>query len=319
MATLTTTGLTMMEIEKRHHGKVMHEIIDNLSKTSKFEIIQDIPWREADEAFSNTTVRCAYEPSGSVAILNAGTTPDKGQTTQVRDVVSIFESRALNDVRVINALPNPKQGRNDEVQMHIRGVTKTMISKLFYGNNLTDPSEFTGIANRMDALAASNNVLNAGGTGSTCTSVYVVDWSPVTCHCVHARNSVPGVKHDNLGQVTVASSGSRYEAYEDKITVSVGIAVKNERSIGRLANIADPYSDFDPDDLVKLKNRMTRGPGMRIYVNTEMMSAMEIAEREKTNTNFTKVDGLAPGFTYLFDGIPIRCVDQITSAESAIS
>ncbi len=64
---------------------------------------------------------------------------------------------------------------------------------------------------------------------------------------------------------------------------------------------------------------MTKGPGRRIYVNEDIMTQMEIRLKDKTNVNFTKVDGLAPGPVLMFKGVPVRQCDQILNTETAVS
>jgi len=64
---------------------------------------------------------------------------------------------------------------------------------------------------------------------------------------------------------------------------------------------------------------MTKGAGRRIYVNETIMTQMEIRVKDKTNVNYTKEDGLAPGPVLKFKGVPIRQVDQILNTESALT
>ena len=76
---------------------------------------------------------------------------------------------------------------------------------------------------------------------------------------------------------------------------------------------------FDEDNLITLMNRMTKGPGRRIYVNETIMTQMEIRLKDKTNTYYTKSDGLAPGLDLKFKGVPIRQCDALLTTEGALS
>jgi len=68
-----------------------------------------------------------------------------------------------------------------------------------------------------------------------------------------------------------------------------------------------------------LLNRMTKGPGRRIYCNETIMTQMEIRVKDKTNVNFTKVDGLAPGPVLFFKGVPVRQCDAILNTETTLT
>ena len=49
---------------------------------------------------------------------------------------------------------------------------QTQAEELIYGNNARNEAEINGLAVRLSDLA-NKNVINAGGTGNRCTSIYV--------------------------------------------------------------------------------------------------------------------------------------------------
>jgi hypothetical protein len=174
----------------------------------------------------------------------------------------------------------------------------------------------------MDDIAATTNVINEGGTGSDLSSIFVVDWGPNTAHMLYPRNSTGGLQHTDMGIQIVTDIGSNeFRAYVDNFQWKAGFAVKNAKSIGRVANIESTGTTniFDEDNLITLLNRMTKGAGRRIYVNETVMTQMEIRLKDKTNVNLSKVDGLAPGPVMLFKGVPVRQVDQILDTEAALT
>ncbi len=321
MAVLTANGLTLSEVVKRHgpDGNMMTvaEVLEE-----KNDILKDAVWREANDIFANTGLKRASLPAGAWRRLNAGTSSEKSETIQVRDVIGILESWAKNDVEVINAFKNPSAARSDEVKAFVEGMGQTIVAGIMYSNTDTTPEQFRGLAPRMADIAATTNVLNEGGTGSDLTSIFIVDWGPNTVHMLYPRNSIAGLKHEDLGrQIVQDGSSNDFLAFVDHFVWKAGLAVKNEKSIGRLANIetAGATNIFDEDNLITLMNRMTRGSGRRIYCNETVMTQMEIRLKDKSNINFSKVDGLAPGPVMLFKGVPIRQVDQILDTEAALT
>ena len=321
MATFTSNSLSLVEVAKRKAPDgTMAEIAEVLQEQN--EILQDAVWYEANDTFSNVTTRRSQEPSGSFRKLNEGVGHESSKTTTVIDTVAILETRAETDIEVINAFPDPMRARNDENISFIQGLSKTAATKMIYGNSATTPEEFTGLAPRMDTLAATKNVIGAGGTGSDTTSVFVVDWGRQGVYMTYPKNSKVGLSHTDLGIETVTdSSSNKFSAYVDKFTWKLGMVVRNNKAIGRIANIETTGTSniFDEDALIRLLNRMTKSPGRRIYVNETIMTQMEIKLKDKTNTFFSKADGLAPGPVLTFKGVPVRQVDKIVDTETAIS
>jgi len=322
MASLTAyKQLTLIEVAKRKApDNTMANIAEVLSQDN--DIVADALWREANDTFSNKTVRRASLPSGSWRKLNAGVATETSETVELIDTIGLLETWSQNDIEIINAFPNPKQARNDEAMSFVEGLGQTMASTMIYGNSATTPEKLTGVAPRLADIAATSNVINEGGTGSDLCSIFIIDWNPSGCHMIYPKNSVAGLEHKDKGIETVRdSSGNMYEAYVDKFSWKAGMVVKNSKSIGRIANIESTGASntFDEDNLITLLNRMTKGAGRRIYTNTTVMTQMEIRAKDKTNINYSSVDGLAPGPVLMFKGVPVRLVDQMLITEDALT
>jgi hypothetical protein len=320
MATRTPTGLTLVEVAKRlapdgSQAKIAEVLAE------KNDILNDIPFRAANDTFVNKTLRRSQEPAGQFRKLNEGISPGFSKTTVKWDVIGLLESYGKHDIEVINNMPDPKGARNDENVSHIAGMGKTMATTLLYGNTITTPEQFNGLAPRLDDISDSPTVIGAGGSSGT-TSIFLVDWGPDTVHGLYPKNSVAGLDHQNLGiQIVLDPDSLEYRAYVDWFTWRMGLAVKNPKSIGRVANIeaSGASNIFDEDLLIKVIVQMTQGPGMRIYVNKTVMAQMWIRLKDKTNVHFTRIDGLdAGGAPMAFNGIPIRQVDKIVDTEVVV-
>lgn len=323
MATLTATHLTLVDVAKAHgaDGNMM-TIAEVLQR--EVPIVEDAPWVEANDAFSHLSLRRSKLPAGSWRKLNQGVAAEKSDKIQIRDVIGILETWSKNDIKIIDAHKNPAQARNDEDMAFIQGLSQTMGSTILYGNTITTPEKFTGLAPRMDALATTSNVLNEGGSGSDLTSIFVVDWGVNTAHMVYPRNSMAGLQVNDLGkQIVQDSSNNDYMAYVTHFTWDAGMVVRNNRSIGRIANIESTGAAniFDEDSLITLLNRMTNGPGLRIYCNETVQTQAEIRLKDKTNVNWSVAEGLGGVPFLMFRGIPVRKIDSqiLLNTEAALS
>ena len=314
--------LTLIEVAKRKAPDgSMAAIAEVLNQEN--QIIQDAIWREANDTFSNKTVRRGRLPAGSWRKLNSGVATETSSTVELVDTIGLLETWAENDIEIINAFPNPMQARNDEAMSFVEGLGQTMAATMIYGNSATTPEKFTGLAPRLNTVLATANVLNEGGSGGDTTSIYVVDWSPNGVYMIYPKGSMAGLEHEDRGIETATdSSNNKYRAYVDVFAWKAGMVVKNSKSIGRIGNIeyTGASNIFDEDNLIILLNRMTKGPGRRIYCNQDILTQMQIRLKDKTNVNFTREDGLDGGGPIMrFQGVPVRLVEQILNSETAIT
>lgn len=321
MADVVSNRLGLTEVVKRHdpNGNLA-TIAEVLAQTN--DIVADAVWKEGNDIFSNKTVRRSSLPSGTWRKLNRGVSSETSDTVELIDTIGILETRAENDVEIINAFANPQQARMDESTAFMEGLAQTMAGKMFYGNALTAPEEFTGLAARLDTLAAGENVIGGGGS-TTLTSIYVVTWGVNTVFMAYPRNTSGGLQHEDLGILDAEDSDrNKFRAYVDRFVWRAGMVVKNARCIGRYANLepTGTATTFDEDELIRLTNRMVINAGSRIYCSTDMMTQMQIRLKDKSNVYFTKDSGLDAGGPVLrFNGIPVRKCEQILDTETAIS
>ena len=320
MGDVTDSRLGLVEVVKRHDPNGNLAVIaEVLAKTTP--IIADAVWKEGNDIFSNKTVRRSSLPGGTWRKLNFGVAKESSDTVELVDTIGILEARAENDVEVINAFANPQQARMDESASFMEGLAQEMASTMFYGNALTAPEEFTGLAARMDTLAATTNVIGGGAT--TGESIYCVNWGVNTVFMAYPRNTTAGLQHEDLGiQDAFDSSSNRFRAYCDRFVWRAGMVVKHPKAIARYANLegTGTTTTFDEDELIRLLNRMVVGPGTRIYVSREMLSQMQIRLKDKSNVYFTRDAGLDGGGPPLrFNGFAVQMSESIIDSETTVA
>lgn len=320
MGDVTDSRLGLVEVVKRHDPNgSLATIAEVLAKATP--IVGDAVWKEGNDIFSNKTVRRSSLPSGTWRKLNFGVAKESSDTIELVDTIGILESRAENDVEIINAFANPQQARMDEAASFMEGLSQEMASTMIYGNALTAPEEFTGLAPRMDTLAATANVIGGGAT--TGESIYCVTWGMNTVHMVYPRNTSGGLQHEDLGiQDAFDSNNNRFRAYCDRFVWRAGMVVKHPKAIARYANLegTGTTTTFDEDELIRLLNRMVTGPGTKIYVSREMLSQMQIRLKDKSNVYFSRGDGLdAGGVPLTFNGFAVRMCESIVDNETTVA
>jgi hypothetical protein len=323
MTTKTLSVLTIKELtartDPRGNAARIAEVLQQ-----KNAILEDIPWVEANESFSNRTVRRANEPSGSFRKINLGVATEASKTTPIVDTVGLLESYSKVDVRLAKAAPGgPAQFRSDEDMSFVSGMGKTIAGKLFYGNSKTTAEEFTGLEPRLDSITT--NCIDAGGSGGDTTSIWIITWDLDYTHGLYGRGMNGGLEQRDLGTVAIEdSSGLINEWYLTHFIWECGLCVRNERGIGRIANIESSKTAssnaFNEDDLIDLMVEMDIMPSTRIYVNRNLFAQMWKRLKDKNNVYFTRNQGLdAGGLPISFNGVPIRLCEQIINTETAVS
>jgi hypothetical protein len=180
MAILGATALTFADWAKRLDDNYrISTIIELLSQTN--EILEDLMVVEGNLPTGHkTTVRTAL-PQATWRLLNQGVPNAKSTTAQITDTCGNLETYSVIDKDIADLNGNTAEFRLSEVKAFLEGMSQQVSSTLFYGNQFLNPERFTGFAPRYStvtssAAATAANVLDAGGTGSTNTSIWGVVW-----------------------------------------------------------------------------------------------------------------------------------------------
>lgn len=323
MAT-TTSRLTIAEVMKRlaPDGN-LDAIAEVLQETN--DILQDIPWRAANDYWTNKTTRRASLPSGTSRKFNEGVTKEWSETVQVSDPLAELMARSEIDTSILDGVSDKQQARSDEDMAFVEGLGQAMAYSFLYDDSRADPEKMTGLEPRLDTLNSSlyNVISNGNSSASINTSIYVVDWGVNTVFGAYPKGSTGGLQTIDMGVESVNDASSNaFLAYVTVFKWQCGLVVRNHKSIGRVGNIAKSGASntFDENNLIYLLTRMTKGPGRRIYCNEDIMAQMQIRLKDKSNVYFTRESGLDGGGPVMrFNGVQIRQVDQIANNEAVLS
>lgn len=194
-----------------------------------------------------TTIRTGL-PTPTWRKLYGGVQPTKSTTVQVTDSCGMLEAYAEVDKALADLNGNTAAFRLSEDAAHIEAMGQEMASTLFYGNEGTEPEAFTGLAPRYNSKSAQNadNIIDAGGTGSDNTSIWLCVWGPQTGFGIYCEGSTAGLQMTDKGQVTVENvdgNGGRMEAYRTHYRWDAGLTIRDWRYFVRIANIN--VSDLD--------------------------------------------------------------------------
>ena len=327
---LATTNLTLADWAKRvdKDGKV-DTIVELLGQTN--EVLEDMVWVEGNETTGHvTTVRTGL-PAATWRMLNYGVQPSKSVTAQVKDTCGMLEAYAEVDKKLADLNGNTAAFRMSEDRAFLESMNQTMATTLFYGNTLTNPERFLGLAPRYGALSGSTsaaNVLSGSGSGSTNTSVWLMCWGDNTAHGIFPKGTKAGLQHNDLGEQTlIDAAGGKYQGYRTHYQWDCGLTVRDWRYAIRIANIDVSALTKDAASGANLIDLMVQAiellPNAKMgrpvfYCNRTVRSFLRRQMVNKSNLNLS-LDQIAGKHVVAFDGIPVKRVDALLNTEAAVS
>lgn len=335
MGALTTGVLTIANVVKTlDPSGDAAQIAEVLNQTNA--ILDDIPWEPGNLIDGNRTpVRVAL-PTVSAAILNTGTSGTASQSAQIDDACAVFRSKSEIDALVAETGGTSMiaQNRFNEAVAHIESHGQKLATTLFYGSPSV-PEEFVGIANRMNSLSgnAADNVIDCSGTGSDNTSIYLVGWGKGKVMGIYPKGTRGGLERIDEGKVSITQStgaaGATFPGYREYFLWRCGLAVQDWRYLVRACNIdvsdllanggaAAPLVDVMISMLEAVPN--PDGANLVFYMNRTVrkMLRIQIKDGVQAGGGLTYENYMGRR-TLMFDGIPVRIVDKITNAETAVS
>ena len=348
MATLSAIRPTLIDVARvlDPNGKI--DTVANLLQRTN-EILDDIPMVEGNLPTGHLFTKQTSKPTPVFRLLNEGVVPQKSTTGQVTETCAMMENRNQVDKDVAELNGNTVAFRASQDKPMIEGFSDLLGYTMFNGDVSVDPEKFNGFTSRYFSLGTtyltSSQVIDAGGTGSDNTSIYLVGWSPETVFCIYPKGSKAGLQYEDLGLkdvITSTTTGAVLRAYSSWMQWKVGLCVRDYRYVVRICNIdysalqtASDGTDTSANLLkymsVALDLMPTGGSVQKaFYMNNTTRSYLRVKMMDKGNmwlsqNDLTTDQGINRMGQLKFMGVPCRRVDgygstaAIGNAESRIT
>jgi len=333
MAVLSVNNPTLSDLAKvtDPDGSIA-DVVEILNETN--EMLMDMTWLEGNLTTGHRTSIRSGLPTPTWRKLYGGVQPTKSRAVQVTDTTGNLEDYAEVDKDLVDMAGDSAAFRLQEDRPHIEGMNQEMADTLFYGDETTAPEEFTGLAPRFSDLGAENadNIINGGGTGSDNGSVWLICWSPNTCHGIVPKGSTAGLQTRDLGEDTLedASGGSntgRMQIYRTHYKWQAGLTVRDWRYVVRICNIDrslltnDLTTGADLNDL--MHKALTEIPnasmGRTVWYMDKTMLAFLRRQTANAVANSTLTTDMVGGTMQTsWGGYPIRRCDALAGNEARV-
>lgn len=334
MATIGSTYFDLIDLFKSQDSTMeIAAVIELLAETNA--VLDDAMTVECNNGTKHrTTVRTGL-PDVTWGQLYKGISQSKSQKAQVEDTTGFVEGLSTIDTRLLKLSGNEAAVRLSEARAFLESLSQEMASTVFYGDHTSDPEKFTGFAPRFNAISGAANggqIVDAGGTGSDNTSLWMVTWSDDAAHLLYPKGTAAGVSREDKGEQRVTdSSGDPYYVKEELFSWHCGLTVRDWRQVVRVANIDVSDLQAGSVDIYKwlrkgfwkLKKHRVSGGRLAIYCNADVLEALDADSTPTSSTSAsyvrlrpTEVDGKE---VMSYRGIPVRQVDALLNTESQIT
>lgn len=306
-------------------------VVEMLSQTN--EILKDMLFRPTNMTLAErVTVRTGL-PSVAWRLLNQMSSTSKSTKAQIDEGCGMLEAWSEVDTEILKLGGNPNATKLSEGKSFIEAMNQEMAQTIFYGNTGTAPEEFLGLAPRYSDPTATNgsNVIDAGGSSSDNTSIYLVGWGEETVYGIFPRDSKAGLQHDDYGETTIQGGttigSTRMRVNQERWQWKNGIVLKDWRYVVRIgsidvSNLIGVSSAADVIEMmIKATYRVPTLTGAKFvwYMNRTVAEMLHILARNDViaggQLSYNVVEG-KPIASFL--GIPIRICDAIINTEAAV-
>ena len=328
-------------------GKI-DDIAEVLSQCN--QIYDDMLWREGNLPTGHkSTIRTGL-PKGTWRMLYQGVPFTKSTTAQITEGVGMLEAYSRVDRKLAELDGDIAAFRLSEDDAHLEGLSQQMATTLFYGNASVNPQQFTGLSPRFNTVSSANaqnavNVIDAGGTGSSNTSIWLCGWGEQTGFGLFPKGAMAGLTFEDKGDIRPGfdSNNNEFEAYTSYFRWEAGLCIRDWRYFVRIANIdvtsaglagtnaADIFALLSKavvrlPTLNKRASAITKtdapdetSPGIRpaIYCNRTVREYMDIQAIRDKNVLLTPKEYAGEPVTE-FRGIPIRVCDVLINTEARV-
>nr|WP_269805925.1 phage capsid protein [Pseudomonas asiatica] len=317
------------KFSREDKDKKIMKIVEIMARQN--DILQDAEYMECNDGSKHKTTMRSGIPEPTWRMFNQGVQPSKSTTVPVLDTTGMMEDYGLVDKALADLSGNADAFRASENLGKLQGFNNKASRYMFYGNSQTEPQAFLGLTPRYNSLAAESgrNIVDAGGTGSTNTSIWFVTWGELTTHLLYPKGSVAGFQHRNLGEDTVKDDvGGEFQAYRDHFKWDIGMSVRDWRANARVANIDVTTLTSDAATGAKLIENMIKayylldnpmqGEGKTvIYANRTIQTFLHLQAMNSKNVNLTLGEYAGRKIPELL-GIPIKRCDELLNTESRV-
>lgn len=328
MATIGGDWPTLLDVAKRTDpdGKIA-PVVEMLQQQN--EILLDAPFFEGNLPTGHQVTQRTGLPTVYYRRINQGVPRSKSTTVPVTVTAANLEALSQIDERLAKLNGIQSSWAMSEEMSFVEAMNQQVAETVFYGSEASVPEEFTGLAIQYASLSANSgeNIIDAGGTGSDNSSIWLMTWSQQGSYMIYPKGASGSLSQEDKGLLPVTDGdGNTYFAWTSQWIWQLGMCVADWQANVRIANvdISNLVAETSAADILKLMTKAVHKIPKRItgrqafYTNRTVMAMLDIQAQQKSNVYLTV--GNEEGQPKVsFRGIPIRSVDQLLETEARVT
>lgn len=317
------------------------------------EIISHLPFIEGNLPTGHKAVVRTGLPTVQLRSFYKGVKVSKSGRATIEDVCAMAEGRNEIDKDLADLNGNTAAFRLSEGIAFVEAMNQTFAQQIIYGDTSTNPDGVLGLTPRYNSLSAQAgaNIIDAGGSGSDNTSVWLVVAGENTITGIYPKGSQAGLTQQDLGEIDAFDDNNdRFRAYAEIWKWKFGLHVKDWRYAVRIANVdvsdlkgmtgtqADTAATYLPYLMAQAMQKIpSMGMGNAFFMASRGTKGQMAVLAMKRSSGFMTVSDaanqfgkVAPGYAagsgtginggkINFLGVPILTVDQILSTEARVA
>lgn len=316
MATITSyEPMNIVEAQRKAGFINTAEFLGDMIKQK--DLLKFLPFLPANHGIYHEWTEANRLGSGSWAKANSAIPMISSGSDVLREGVFLYEGESQVDERILESSDDKIATRDAEDASNMEGFLQGWLEQLFYASGNADA--FVGLAARR-STPDSEYTWDAGGSGASCTSVWLFEFGPNAFNIRYPKYAQPGFSttDDGLQRVSAPDGTGDMKAWVRSYKMWGGIQVKRSHSLLRMGSI-DTSHPFTAAQFIEMKAQLpSMGRDAYAFCNRDVHAQVETEAWNKANMAYSIVDYEGFGPITRVVGIPMLIEEAILSTEAAI-
>ena len=341
MSSVANPGvITLTQVMERFgpDQKLETKIVELLAQQNG--VVSDAGWIMGNLPTGHQTKVRVGLPQVFATSYNEHVPTSVGSVMTIQEASMKVEARSLldEDEAELGGKGNADLNRAMEAYGFSESLNQFFAYNVFYGDPKNNAKLIKGLSPRYGAISGAGNaqnIIDAGGTGGTNLSIWIVCWKPTGATMFYPMGATAGIFHAFEGVLPLPSNNSSLypdagpalqRFYSDFWRWKYGLSIPDWRNAVRICNIDVPTLVGGTgvsltDQLMMARERIPNIESGRtvIYMNRTAKQMLNIQRRNDVKgggqLEYAVVDGVQ---IPAWEGIPIRIVDQLLLTESRV-
>lgn len=277
-------------------------------------------------------------PEGQKRGYNEGWQSEEVLGAAARYGSCMIRTRSVVDSSLYNTRkPGEREAwRLRKDQGFMRGLARTAVKTVFYGDRASDSRDALGLANLVvpGSEAFGDRIINAGGTtADKQTSIWLINWRPDGMYLFYPQGGEgPGLSVRDMGEQYVTDkNGKDFLAMVTEFGWDIGVALYDPECVARISNIdttklSKKNSTATSADLIDLMTQAVEmmpddnSGKLAFYMNDTLRSVLRRQIANKDNV-FLSMGEVAGREVIKFGDIPVHKLgsDVLLNTEAVLS